>query len=291
MARRALIGSAVVGVFLLMVLGGLVSATGSGLGCGNEWPLCHGRLIPSFDEPEIFVEWFHRLVAALAGFLVLGAVVVSRRRSATLAASALGLLAVQVILGAVTVRFELPPAVSTAHLAVGTALFAVLLALFVAQSTPKAPAEQGVPLPPGLLGATVLVTFFQMVLGAYVRHTGAGLACPHPLLCWPSEHLSVTVHFFHRLTALIVLGLVHAVGMKLLRLPAEPALRRAGILALVLVVVQIALGILSVATQLQPHVTTTHLAVALLLLGTLVYAYTHTALRTRTRPAPLGAEA
>lgn len=293
MAQRALTASAIVGVFLLMVLGGLVSATGSGLGCGDEWPRCNSRWIPSFDSPEVFWEWLHRLVAAITGLLVLGAGLVAWRRSPALAAGALVLLAVQVVLGAITVRLELPPAVSTAHLAVGTALFAVLIALFVVQSPSASPtpaAAGGPPLPLGLLGAAALATFLQMVLGAYVRHIGAGLACPHPIVCWPSEYLSVTVHFLHRLMALVVLGLVHAAAVRLRRLAGEPGLRRAGLLALVLVVVQIGLGILSVQTLLQPHVTTTHLAVALLLLGTLVYAYTHVALRTRPQPAPLRAE-
>lgn len=289
--RRALTTAAIVGVFLLMVLGGLVSATGSGLGCGNEWPKCNGRWIPSFDEPEVFLEWFHRLVAAMVGLLVLGAVLVSWRENAALAATALGLLVVQVLLGAITVRWELPPAVSTAHLAVGTALFAVLIAISVVLSARSKDPLVG-PIPLGLLGAATWVTFLQMVLGAYVRHIGAGLACPHPVVCLPSEYLPVTVHFLHRLMALVVLGLVHAVGVRLLRLPsAEGGLRRAGLIAMVLVGVQIGLGVLSVSTQLQPHVTTTHLAVALLLLGTLVYAYTQGVLRTRPQPAPLRAEA
>ena len=290
MASKAVVASAVIGVFLLMILGGLVSATGSGLGCGDEWPLCNGRLIPSFDEPEVFIEWFHRLVAAIAGFLVLGAVLVSRRQSAALAASALGLLAVQVVLGAITVRLELPPAVSTAHLAVGTALFAVLIAILIVPSARRqAPLAEPVPL--GLLGIATLATFLQMILGAYVRHIGAGLACPDPIVCLPSQYLPVTVHFLHRLMALVVFGLVHAAGIRLLRLPSEPALRRAGLIAMVLVVVQIGLGVLSVSTQLQAHVTTTHLAVALLLLGTLVYAYTQGALRARPQPALLQAKA
>ncbi len=297
--KRILLATATASVFFLMVLGGLVSATDSGLGCGDDWPKCNGQWIPSFDTPEVFLEWLHRLVAALTGLLVLGAVLVARRQSTALAAAALGLLIVQVILGAIAVRLELPPAVSTAHLAVGTALFAVLIALFVVSSAPSspspAPAAASAPgsLPVGLLGAAVAVTFLQMVLGAYVRHIGAGLACPDPIVCFPSQYLPVTVHFLHRLMALGVLGLVHAAGARLLR--RGGGLRWAGGIAMVLVVVQIGLGVLSVSTQLQPHVTTTHLAVALLLLGTLVYAYTQGALRGRPQPqpqpAPLRAEA
>lgn len=265
--------SAAGAVFLLMVLGGVVSATGSGLGCGPDWPLCRGQLIPPFDQPEVFIEWFHRLAAALAGLLVLGAAIAVRRESPLLAGLALGLLVVQVLLGALTVRLELPPAASTAHLAVGTALFAVLIAMVALAPPGKRPPAAAVSsaLPFGLLWAATLVTYAQMVLGAYVRHSGAGLACPDPIICLPSEHFAVTVHFLHRLMALVVLGLVHAVGGRVLRATRAFGLRAVALGAMIAVVAQIGLGVLSVSTRLFPHVTTTHLAVALLLLGTLTY--------------------
>jgi heme A synthase len=265
--------SAAGAVFLLMVLGGVVSATGSGLGCGPNWPLCNGRLIPPFDQLEVFIEWFHRLAAALAGLLVLGAAIAVRRESPLLAGLALGLLVVQVLLGALTVRLELPPAASTAHLAVGTALFAVLIAMVALAPPGKRPRATAVPsaLPFGLLWAATLVTYTQMVLGAYVRHSGAGLACPDPIICLPSEHLAVTVHFLHRLMALVVLGLVHAAGGRVLRATRAFSLRAVALGAMLAVVAQIGLGVLSVSTRLFPHVTTTHLTVALLLLGTLTY--------------------
>jgi len=267
-------------VFLLMVLGGLVSATESGMGCGSDWPLCQGRLIPPFEGPEILLEWLHRLVAAATGLLVLSVVGVSWRRNAALARAALGLLALQVALGALAVRLELPSAVSTLHLAAGTGLFAMLIGLWTLAGR-NGPMEAHVDLPRSLLWAAVLFTFVQMVLGAYVRHSGAGLACPHPVICLPSEHLSVTMQFLHRLTALVVLCLVHAAGFRVIRLSPERALRRTALSAVVLVVLQVLLGVLSVTTLLQPHVTTTHLAVALLLLGVLVHLAVRAGLRVR----------
>jgi heme A synthase len=265
---RTLIVLAALAVLLLMVLGGVVSSTESGLGCGPDWPLCQGRLIPPFDQPEVFIEWFHRLVAALTGLLVVGAAIASWRVSAALAGAALGLLLAQVLLGALTVRLELPPVVSTAHLATGTALFAVLIGIW-ALTARRGEAFAG--LPSGLLWTAVFVTYGQMVLGAYVRHSNAGLACPDPSLCLPSAQWPVLIHFLHRLTALVVLGVVHAVGCRVLRTARTPGSKVAALTAMILVVVQIGLGVLSVSTRLSPHVTTTHLAVALLLIGSLVY--------------------
>lgn len=268
---RPLIVLAALAVFLLMVLGGVVSSTESGLGCGEDWPLCQGRLIPPFDRPEVFIEWLHRLVAALTGVLVVGAALASWRVRAPLAGAALGLLLVQVLLGALTVRLELPPVVSTAHLATGTALFAVSIGLWALAAGRRGRGEAFAGLPSGLLWTAVFVTYAQMVLGAYVKHSGAGLACPDPILCLPSLHLPVLLQFLHRLTALAVLGLVHAAGGRTLRTAPSPDIKFAVLTAMISVIVQILLGVLSVSTQLFPHVTTMHLAVALLLLGSLVY--------------------
>jgi len=273
--RKGLVLLAVGGTFFLLVLGGLVSGTGSGLGCGSEWPLCRGQLVPPFSEPQIFIEWLHRLLAALVGGLVLATSLLSWRRAPSLTTLAVVILLAQVALGALTVRLELPTEISTAHLAVGTALFAVLVALAVfAFRSGEIKVLGGGTVK--LLWLAAGATYLQMVLGAYVRHSGAGLACPDVPLClgqlipplsWPAW-----VHFLHRLGGLLVLGLVHAAGGRLLRTAHTPALRRAAFAAMILVVVQIGLGVLTVTTRLQAHVTTTHLAVALALLGTLVYS-------------------
>jgi len=62
---RWLAWAAAIATYLLIVLGAVVRITGSGLGCGNDWPVCHGRLFPSFDDLTTLIEWNHRLVAAI----------------------------------------------------------------------------------------------------------------------------------------------------------------------------------------------------------------------------------
>src|SRR3989442_14258359 len=56
--------------YLLIVLGAVVRITGSGLGCGDHWPLCNGRLLPSLKDIPTVIEWSHRLVAAGVSVLV-----------------------------------------------------------------------------------------------------------------------------------------------------------------------------------------------------------------------------
>src|SRR5713101_5364325 len=104
--------AAALATYLLIVLGGIVRITGSGLGCGDEWPVCHGRLIPSFADVPTLIEWSHRLVAAIVSTLVVvlaGLVWWERKRGVGSGEwsrpekgsfIALGLLIVQVLLGA-----------------------------------------------------------------------------------------------------------------------------------------------------------------------------------------------
>ncbi len=277
---RRLALSTTVAVYLLLLLGGIVSGTGSGMGCGPDWPLCHGRLIPSFSEPQVWIEWGHRLLAALVGLLVLATAALawwqarSLRPIPLLTGIALVLLLTQVILGAVTVRLELPMEASTAHLATGVALFSVLLMMATLASRGESIRRlEGAP--QGLLWLAIGVTYAQMVLGGYVRHSGAGLACPDVPFCLgriiPPLDGPILWHFLHRLGGLIVLGLVHVAAGRVLRVAQEPLIRWAAVGAMILVMVQIALGVLAVVTRLSVHVTTTHLAVALALLGTLVF--------------------
>src|SRR2546422_10450866 len=58
--------------YLLIILGSVVRITGSGMGCGDYWPLCHGRLFPPLDDIGTLIEWNHRLVAAVVSILVAG---------------------------------------------------------------------------------------------------------------------------------------------------------------------------------------------------------------------------
>src|SRR5438093_4639854 len=64
--------TAAAATYLLIVLGAVVRITGSGLGCGDHWPLCNGHLFPPLNDIPTVIEWSHRLVAALVSVLVAG---------------------------------------------------------------------------------------------------------------------------------------------------------------------------------------------------------------------------
>src|SRR5215212_155145 len=116
---QALAGGAAGGTYLLIVFGALVRVTGSGLGC-PDWPTCHGQLVPPL-ETSALIEYAHRLVGAVTSPLILavpvGAWLWRRERRVLAPALALpALLALQIALGAVVVRLELPPMVVLVHL-------------------------------------------------------------------------------------------------------------------------------------------------------------------------------
>src|SRR6266446_10717166 len=114
---------AAVCAYLLIVLGAVVRITGSGMGCGDHWPLCNGHLFPSLNDIPTVIEWSHRLVAAAVSILVIALVALDWRR----AWPTLILLIVQVLLGAVTVKTGLTPAMVILHLATAMLLLAALI--------------------------------------------------------------------------------------------------------------------------------------------------------------------
>jgi len=294
-ARLGLATSAL--MFALIVLGSVVRTTGSGLAC-PDWPLCHGRLIPPLQF-NVFIEWFHRLIALLVSLLLFATVAWSltrralRARLGGLALLASGLLLVQVLLGALTVWKLLHPSVVSSHLAVALLLFASMLALTLVA---RAEAGLGAPVaatarPPGLLPAFALaavMVYGQSLLGGLVSTHHAGLACPD----WPTCHGA----WFPPLAGLVGLQVLHRWGAYLLvaamivvaaraRGAPDAALRAGGPLALGLTLAQVAVGVTNVFLAVPVWLSAVHLALATGLLATLVTLTFRAALLPARAPA------
>lgn len=207
-----------VATWLLVTLGGVVRITGSGMGCGPDWPLCNGQLVPLMDFPT-FVEWSHRLAAAMVSLLVVALAAHAWwagrgergwRPLRRLTAWAVGLLVVQVLLGAVTVWLELPPASVILHLGTAMALLGVLVA-----GTARALSGAGREDPREGSGSgestaragwlTAAAALGVVLLGALVANLGAASACGGFPLCdgavLPEGGWRVQLHWIHRLAA------------------------------------------------------------------------------------------
>jgi len=114
--------------YLLIVFGGYVSSSESGMGCGPDWPLCNGVIVPVLQGATL-VEYAHRVIGAvLAGMTVILFIYVYKQPDRTIRAVAfwmMGLMIVQVLLGAVVVIFDLPAVVVSIHLVIAIAFFVV----------------------------------------------------------------------------------------------------------------------------------------------------------------------
>ncbi len=274
-----LVAVAVIATYLLVVLGGLVRATGAGLAC-PDWPLCHGRLIPPFD-PLVLIEWNHRLVASVVGLLTV-AIAVSAwrlRRAGQPGLTSLGFLAlvlvvVQVGLGALTVRHELTAWLVVAHLGTAMAFFATLIVLAVTTMTNQPAPRLRDPFRT-LAILTVAATYGLVLIGGYVSASGAGLACPDWPLCYgrlvPSLTGHIGAHLLHRFAAGITGGLIIVLAAVAYRTQARrPALQAGSTIAVGLLILQVILGGLNIRYRLAEAVTVAHLATAAALFATLV---------------------
>jgi heme o synthase len=267
--------------FGLIVLGGVVRITGSGLGCGEHWPRCNGEWFPPLDLPTL-IEIGHRWAAALVSVFVLAVAVVAwlRHRSEPAlrnpALLALVLLVVQVLLGAVTVKLSLPPWVIITHLANAMLLLATLMVVGLragAPEGPEAPRLGARHASHGLVLATAALGFIVILFGAQVANFHAGMFCLGFPLCdggiLPPLSGRGALHWSHRVLAYLFLGLALMMVVRVSGRhdPDSRQLRRAAGMVLAATVAQIAVGGAMVLHLLPPALRALHL-----LAGTLVWA-------------------
>jgi heme A synthase len=263
-------------IFGLIVLGGVVRATDSGLAC-PDWPTCHGKLIPRWEKHTL-IEYSHRLTASVAGVLVLGIAGWAWRSYRNVPAVlypallALALIILQASLGAVAVLNELPPEIVALHLGLALAILA-LLALVTATAMDMDRPFQGNDAGAGLgrlAAVSIFATLALMLAGSYVAGAEYGLACSGWPLCngevIPEGPTSVQVHFLHRLLAvgagLALVALLWSAWRARQQAPFVASLA-AG--ALSVYSLQALIGAANIWTELSDVVSALHLAVGTLL--------------------------
>ena len=274
--------------FLLLVAGGLVSTTESGLAC-PDWPLCEGQYFPKMAGGKLF-EHGHRLVAATVAVLTFSLcflLLKYRRRDKTLVGLgifAAVLVVVQALFGAMTVKLRLPPWVSSVHQATAMAFFCLVTSLaFLTRQRLSSSVRD-----PGQfrkrLGwitlAVISVTYLQIVAGAVMRHVRAGLACGYDFpLCqghiWPlGMHWGVQLHMLHRMGGVLVGIAVVLLSLWIWRHPVQVrGLRFLSAAAAVMVLIQINLGAAIIFTSRELVTMTLHSSLGAALLATLVSLY------------------
>jgi cytochrome c oxidase assembly protein subunit 15 len=316
-ARRFAILTAV-GMFIVLLMGARVTATGSGEGCGNDWPLCHGNWLPQ-DTYESITEYSHRIVTGAEGFLVLATTILAwplrkrHREFKVLVPMVGGTLVLQALMGAAAVKWPTSAEVMATHFGISLICLAsaALVASILMESRNDATARSRLTDDQARLlrlfrwaaVATLVFTIVVAYSGAYVRHSGAELACTD----WPTctgeivpaiDHTPQGIQTIHRVLAalvgLMILGdVMLARGLRAVR----PDLFRISLVALVLVAAQALIGRWVVFSGLALMATLSHAGLMAALFVVLaervrrVWPWSSSTVAVIERPVPSGSHA
>jgi cytochrome c oxidase assembly protein subunit 15 len=268
---------------LLIFAGGLVTSTGSGLAV-PDWPTTYGWSMFTFPVDKwvggIFYEHSHRLIASVVGMLIVALAVWLWRAEPRGWVRRLGYLALaavvtQGVLGGITVLWFLPDPVSIAHAGLAQIVFCLTVTIALVTS-PRW--STGTPVDDRALrriaATTTAAIYLQILVGATMRHTGAGLAIPDFPLAFgqivpPAWDAAIAVHYTHRVGALLVGALVLATaGHVLYQHRTRAELRRPSVLLVLLLTAQITLGALTVLSGKQYLINSLHVVTGAMVLGT-----------------------
>ena len=286
---RMLAWVAAIATYLLIVFGAIVRITGSGMGCGDHWPLCNGHLFPPLSDPATVIEWMHRLIAAVISVpIALLAYFAWRARRAggpdapsTAAYWAFGLLIPQALLGAITVKLELPAWTVIIHFMTANVMLAALLLAAVGR---QLSAVGGPSKADRAARGALIIGFLVVLLGAFTANMDAAGACTGFPLCngqiWPSGGLQ-QMHWIHRLLAYALT--LHVIGwaIRMRRQPSgvggpltaesrRPTANWGPWVVLGLITLQVLVGAGLVTAGLPPAMQVIHVAVGVALWATLV---------------------
>ncbi|MBW7474412.1 heme A synthase [Paenibacillus oenotherae] len=261
---RTLAAATCIGMLIVLLAGALVTNTDSGRGCGDDWPLCHGKFIPAYTV-ESLIEYSHRLVSGVVGLLVLGTFIMTlashrASREAVWYASSAGFFTVlQALLGAAAVKWPQSPSVMALHFGFSIMAFtSTLLLLLWANRMRRGSgvSRPAVSVPRSVLPFTLSIliySYFVIYLGAFIRHTESAGGCLGWPLCngqvIPEWEGATRIVFVHRVAALIIFIVIGWLALHVNRVcKTHRGLRVSATLAFVLVSAQVLSGALLTAT-------------------------------------------
>lgn len=288
--------------FIVVVLGAYVRLSAAGLGC-PDWPGCYGHFTPAgavaaadaaggtlngvtVEAGKAWKEMVHRYAAATLGILIaiIAALAIQTRRTPVVALpyalSLLGLVVMQGILGMLTVTWQLKPVIVTAHLLLGLGTLSMLWWLVLTLGRRETSAWRGstpylgsrLPRTRTLALAGLAALGLQIALGGWTSSNYAAIGCPDFPKCqgawWPaiSAGRSATIHFTHRLGALLATVMLVVAAVRVLRSRSDDFARLASFAVLAALLLQLTLGIAMVLRGFPLWLATAHNAGAALLL-------------------------
>ncbi|MBH5319206.1 heme A synthase [Paenibacillus sp. GSMTC-2017] len=262
---RAFAIAACIGMLLVLLAGALVTNTESGRGCGDDWPLCHGKFIPAYTL-ESMIEYSHRVVSALEGILVLGvAIAVYRkykknredfREALFYSGSALFFTVVQALMGAAAVMWPQSPPIMAIHFGISLIAFAATMLLVIWTYRVKDGRQKTFVVPKAIYPRALIVSIYCYVvvyLGAFIRHTDSAGGCEGWPLCngevIPELSGATGAVFIHRIAALILGLMVAGLYLYIKKVTvSEEGLTKPTGWVLALIIIQVFSGALLTAT-------------------------------------------
>jgi cytochrome c oxidase assembly protein subunit 15 len=213
---KTLANFSAIGMFLVLVMGALVTKTESGRGCGEDWPLCHGKFIPAYTISSL-IEYSHRAVVGVVTLLLLATTVlvfryIKRRDARLFVAGAVFFTLIQAVMGALAVLWPQSSAVLALHFGLSLLAFActLLLALVFTRWGDYASRADGT-LTAGFrvfVWVTAIYSYIVVYIGAFVRHTVSSGGCTGWPLCngefIPELSGATGIVFTHRVAALLL---------------------------------------------------------------------------------------
>jgi cytochrome c oxidase assembly protein subunit 15 len=272
--------------FVHIVFGAIVRITGSGMGCGDHWPKCHGYWVPPMDRPDLIIEVTHRYLASVVALFTLALAIVNwRLRPIARVGGAAGpwrtslgaLVAVLVtaIVGGVTVKMGNTMVATVAHWLLAMTLLAFLVMTIVRTADRSVDARPASPKTWRSSAVAALLAALAVAMGGVTaKYPGAPVACPSFPMCGSNAAVAPAaghIQMTHRVIA--VLLVLHLVGL-IIALRKRRAAESAGVLrvaqvALGLAVLQLLIAGAMIGMKLPPVLRSVHQAV-----GTLIWITT-----------------
>jgi heme A synthase len=277
LVRRLSIAALIVAC-LHLVFGAIVRISGSGMGCGDNWPKCYGYWFPPFNRPDLIVEVTHRYLASLLTLTVasMALAAFAKRGNAGIAGrggplrSAMGAVAAVLtaaILGGVTVKMGNAPWATVAHWVVAMTLLAMVATTAVrtgALGGASTLAHTGTQRAARWGRTAAVIAIFAVAMGGLTaKYPGAAVGCTTVPLCGANPAVApdgVHIQLIHR--AIAVLLLLHLIGVVWMaykrRAEEAPVVVRVATIAFGMVVLQLCIASAMVLLHLPPVLRSLH---------------------------------
>jgi len=271
-AVRRLSIAALVVACLHLIFGAIVRISGSGMGCGDNWPKCYGYWFPPFSRPDLVVEVSHRYLASILVVAVASMVLVAFRhrgeagvggRGGALRSSlgALGAVLLAAVLGGVTVKLGNAPWATVAHWLVAMTVLAMIATTAIRSGTLGGSAvmvQRGSRRAARAAYVAAALAILAVALGGLTaKFPGAAVGCTTVPLCGPNPSVapsSIHIQLTHRtLAVLLALHLIGVVMMLRKRRASEaPVVLRAAWIALAMVILQLGVASAMILVHMRP---------------------------------------